>query len=81
MLEHKDGAEPEGQVVPRRKKYEIFCLLLHEGRNECTDVLWRQSWCGGEEVNIEVREGRNVSLRGFEGWTEKIRPREKGCLS
>ena len=77
----KMAPSPRGRWFQEEKKYEIFCLLLHEGRNECTDVLWRQSWCGGEEVNIEVREGRNVSLRGFEGWTEKIRPREKGCLS
>lgn len=68
VLEQTWRQTPAGQVVPNMNFYGLssfpFCLLLHfflllkEGREKetSTDVSsqWRQSWCGGEEVNVEV---------------------------
>ena len=58
----------------------VYCFIFREGRKETsTDVSsqWRQSWCGGEEVNVEVsrREecySQRVFLRGDVGHTHTI---------
>jgi hypothetical protein len=95
---NKDGAKPQGQVVSNMNFLLFFfssslsllppfvyCFIFRGEKETSTDVSsqWRQSWCGGEEVNVEVsrREECN-SQRVFKGrcWTHthnRCRRRDK----